>query len=363
MTTQPRLIVIGPTPPPFHGVAVSTTLALKNRVLARSFDVVHLDTTDRRSIENLGRWDRENIVLALKAIVRLQRLIGPPDGTVYLALSENAGGFLRDSLFIWSARVRGYKVAAHIRNSLFRQFNASQTGLFRWWIRVTMQRLTGVAVLGENLRGLMEGFVDDARVAVVPNGTPDFIRPDCEFDESLVLYLSNLSRKKGADLAVRTALLIAEVDQRSHFVFAGGWESGEFEREVRALAAPLKGRIEFRGAVDGIEKATLMASASVLLFPVSWGEGHPRILLEALAAGLPAVTTDRGAIRETVTDGVSGFVLDDPEPPLLAQRALRLLRDDALRRKLANGARRAYVERFTQERADRELTGWLLSLG
>ena len=39
---------------------------------------------------------------------------------------------------------------------------------------MTMRRLAGVAVLGESLRGVMTGFVEDSKVAVVPNGTPEF---------------------------------------------------------------------------------------------------------------------------------------------------------------------------------------------
>jgi glycosyltransferase involved in cell wall biosynthesis len=356
MTT---LVVVGPTPPPFHGVAVSTALALVNRPLGERFEVEHLDTSDRRSIENLGRWDYENIRLALRAVIRLNRVIGRRRGVLYLPLSENAGGFLRDSLLIWSARARGWRTAAHIRNSLFRTFDAGQPWLFRWWIRITMRQLTGVAVLGESLRELMVGFVDDDRVAVVPNGTPDFDRPECQRDESLVLYLSNLSRKKGADLAVRAALQVAHRETRARFVFAGGWESPAFEREVRALAAPLNGRIEFAGTVTGIEKAKLMASAQVLLFPVAWGEGHPRILLEALAAGLPAVTTDRATIRETVVDGESGYVLPDPAPSALAESVLTLLRDTKLRERMSRAARRRYLEAFTQAHADRKLADWL----
>jgi hypothetical protein len=111
----------------------------------------------------------------------------------------------------------------------------------------------------------------------------------------------------------------------------------------------------------GAEKDQLLGSAAVLLFPPVEPEGHPRVVLEALAASLPVVTTDRGAIRETVVDGVSGFVLDEPEPQLLAQRVLTLLDDDALRAEFGSAARRAYVDRFTQARADRALTDWLLS--
>jgi len=154
-----RLIVIGPTPPPFHGVAVSTSLVLANPVLGRRFDVVHLDTTDSRSIDNIGRWDARNLILGLNAVRRLTSELVRGRGVVYLPLSENAGGFLRDSLFIWVARVFRWRTAVHIRNSLFVSFYESQPTPMRWWVRSTMRAITEVAVLGEGLRTLMDGFV------------------------------------------------------------------------------------------------------------------------------------------------------------------------------------------------------------
>ena len=85
-------------------------------------------------------------------------------------------------------------------------------------------------------------------------------------------------------------------------------------------------------------------------------------MLEALAAGLPVVTTDRGAISETVTDGHTGYVLREPEPRLLADRVLELLQNDALRNRMRASARASYRERFTQEAADRIFVTWLLDV-
>lgn len=354
-----RLVVIGPLPPPLHGVAVSTKLALQNPQLAGTFDIVHLDTTDARPIDNLGRWDAQNVRLGLDAARRLVGHLVRGKGVVYLPLSENSGGFLRDSLFIWLARLFRWRTAVHIRNSMFVSFYESQPGPVRWWIRLTMGTITQVAVLGETLRPLMNGFVEHARVSVVPNGTPEFERPQCGHDRSLVLYLSNISPKKGADIAIRTAYLVAARDNEAHFVFAGGWASSAFEREMRELAAPLGNRVEFLPPVAGEIKARLMASARLLLFPVAWGEGHPRIVLEALAAGLPIVTTDRATISETVVDGVSGFVLPDPDPEKLARRVLELLHQDALHESVSVAARARYEARFTQAHADGALAHWL----
>ncbi len=356
------LAIIGPLPPPVHGVAFSTKFALANPVLRDQFRVVHIDTSDRRTIANLGRWDIRNIYLGLRAIASLASVVKSGRGLTYLPLSENRGGFARDSLFIWVSKIAGWKTAVHIRNCMFREFYSGQPWLMRWWVRRTMGAITGVAVLGESLRFLMSGFVDDHLVVVVPNGTPRFTAPVVEPDASLVLYLSNISRKKGADRAVRAALILAEADPDAHFVFAGGFESDEFESEVRALAEPLGTRLEFVGPVIGESKSRLMASARVLLFPIAWGEGHPRIVLESMAAGLPVVTTDRATIKETIVDDESGFVLDDPDPVAIAYCALNVLRDDALRERISAGARKRYETRFTQEQADEALAAWLTSL-
>jgi glycosyltransferase involved in cell wall biosynthesis len=285
-----------------------------------------------------------------------------PRGFLYLPLSENAGGFLRDSIFVQLAAARGWNVALHIRNSTFRDFYGSQGVFYRAWIRLTLRRITGLAVLGASLRDLFEGLVPDELVAVVPNGTPDVDVAEQTPDPHLVLYLSNLALKKGIDHAVEAAFLVAARDDRARFIFAGDWESDEVEQAIRKRIGSDGHRFEFLPPVTGSEKDQLLASAWVLLFPVAWGEGHPRILLEALAAGVPAITTDRATIAETIGNEEMGFVLPDPDPPALAEKILLLLNDADLRDRMSRSAKERYLERFTQDKADHALADWLCGL-
>jgi glycosyltransferase involved in cell wall biosynthesis len=81
-----------------------------------------------------------------------------------------------------------------------------------------------------------------------------------------------------------------------------------------------------------------------------------------MAAGLPVVTTARGAIVETVANGETGYVLDEPDPSLLAECLLQLLRDRGLRTRMARASRERYLALFTQEAADRRLADWLLAV-
>ena len=78
-----------------------------------------------------------------------------------------------------------------------------------------------------------------------------------------------------------------------------------------------------------------------------------------MSAGLPVVTTDRGAIGETVVDGVTGFVLENPVPGEMAERLGCLLTDEHLRDEMGKAARERYLNLYTQQHADERLAEWL----
>jgi glycosyltransferase involved in cell wall biosynthesis len=355
---KPRLIVIGPLPPPYHGVTVSTSLVLSNSELRERFDVDHVDTSDHRSGANVGEWDVRNAQLALRALWRLLVRLRGRRGIVYLPLSQGTPGFLRDSAFIHASAAANWKVAVHLRGGEFDEFYDQRHRALRRWIQLTLARVDALAVMGESLRSIFTGLVADDRIAVIPNGTPDPSLDGAIRDPKLVLFLSNLRERKGVAQAVEAARIVLRDEPEARFLFVGEWESTELSRRLGQVPGERE-RISFAKAVSERERDKLFGSASVFLFPPVGPEGHPRVVLEALAAGLPVVTTNRGAIAETVVDGESGFVLDDPVPKQLAQRLLLLLRDEDLRARMSAAARRRYLEHFTQTHADQQLAGWL----
>jgi glycosyltransferase involved in cell wall biosynthesis len=359
MGVKPRLLVVGPLPPPYHGVTISTSLVLANPYLRRHFEVQHLDTSDHRGLANIGNWEIENVSNACRALVSLGAHVRGRPGLIYLPISQNAPAFLRDSLLIQIASRARWKVAIHLRGSEFRDFYLNAPGLLRRWIRLTLARVSSAAVMGRSLRGVFDELVPAERIVVVPNGTPEPTFRGGASDGETVLFLSNLRRRKGVVEALDAALQVIPARPTARFIFAGGWESPQLEAALRARAAPSDGRIAFLPVVEDTQKDALLASASVLLFPPIEPEGHPRVVLEAMAHGLPVVTTDRGAIAETVIDGECGYVLPDARPDELANRILRLLGDRQLREQMAREARSRYLSLFTQEHADRRLAEWL----
>jgi glycosyltransferase involved in cell wall biosynthesis len=353
------LIVVGPLPPPHHGVTISTGLVLANSLLRDRFDVEHLDSSDHRPYENIGRWDVTNVMAGLGGLMGLRRMLRGRTGILYLPLSQSAPGFLRDSLYIDLAVRSGWKVAVHLRGSEFSLFYERSRSLLRWRIRDTMRRVASVAVMGSSLRPVFAGLVPDERIAVVANGTPEPHLNGAQREEKTVLFLSHLRRRKGVCEAVEAALLVADRRPETEFVFAGEWEDEQLKHDLCARVASVGAPIRFMGSVLGDDKEKLLGTSSIFLFPPTEPEGHPRVILEAMAAGLPIVTTDRGAITETVVDGVSGFILPHPDPEAIADRLLLLLQDHDLRIRMGRAARTRYLYRFTQEQADEALVQWL----
>jgi glycosyltransferase involved in cell wall biosynthesis len=356
--TRRRLIVIGPLPPPHHGVSVSTELVLANDSLQEQFRVEHLDTSDHRTIENVGRWDVRNVVEALSALPRLARMLNGEPGLVYLPISQGIPGLIRDTLFVRIAKARGWKVATHLRGSELGGVYRRQHRLVKAWLRSSLRRIDSFAVLGESLRDVLEGVIPATQVAVVPNGTPEPNATNGAHTD-MGLYLGNLYPRKGALEAMEAAVMVTRERPGARFVFAGACPDEAFLRRLEEVAGRAGGRITLRAPVVDAEKEELLSSAGYLLFPPSRQEGHPRVVLEAMASGLPVITTDRGTIAETVIDEESGYVLSVPVPGELRERILTLYDNPELRMAMGQAARDRYLEHFTQEGTDRALADWL----
>lgn len=165
-----------------------------------------------------------------------------------------------------------------------------------------------------------------------------------------VLYLALCTRDKGVfDAAEAVALANAAPGDpgrplRFHLTVAGTFPESAAEAEFRRrITAPdLNGRVTLAGFVGGADKAACYRDADLFLFPTWYAaEGQPLNLMEAMAWGLPPVTTRWRGIPEMLPPGHPGLV--DPRDPPAAADALRSLAlgDDG------TGWRQRYRERFS----------------
>jgi glycosyltransferase involved in cell wall biosynthesis len=130
----------------------------------------------------------------------------------------------------------------------------------------------------------------------------------CDKDD-YVVFMARFSRVKGADPAIRAARAAGVP-----IVLAGPVHDVDreyFDATVRPLLD--EPGVTQLGSVGGSEKAELLANARALLSPVDWEEPFGLAPVEAMACGTPVIAYPRGALRETVVDGETGFLVDDEE--------------------------------------------------
>jgi glycosyltransferase involved in cell wall biosynthesis len=152
---------------------------------------------------------------------------------------------------------------------------------------------------------------------------------------------------KGGDLLVRAVARLSGKGEPVRLTMAG---EGSARGRWRALANALGVDASFPGWVDSAACADLLDRASVLAVPSVWPEPFGLVGLEAAARGVPSVAFDVGGIREWLDDTRSGLLAGPrPDAEPLAGALASVLFDDALRARLAQGAR-AVAERFTLDR-------------
>jgi glycosyltransferase involved in cell wall biosynthesis len=118
--------------------------------------------------------------------------------------------------------------------------------------------------------------------------------------------------------------------------------------EATRLQSSLPPNVELRPPVPPEEIPRLLASARALVFPTLAYEGAPRAILEAFAAGVPALARSVGAVPELVDHGVSGLLLPSLAPAEVAAAADRLL-DDAEAERMGQAAWTTWRDRYSPE--------------
>lgn len=351
---KPKIVIMAPTPPPVMGPSIATKVLLDSD-LDQSFRIKFIDTADRRTLRTLARIDLKNVCLAFLHAWRLfwANMFFRPRA-VYFLVNQTTIGYLRDSVFMMINRLFGRRQIVHLRGGYFPEYYRRECGaLMRWYIRLTLGWVDRFIVLCKRSKQEMRGIIDEDKVVVVPNGRklPE-IEGGVRKDGLVVLYLGNLIRSKGFFDLLHAAPDVAAGHPSVSFKFAGSWRSEEDRREAEAFIEGhgLKGKVEFTGPVTGEAKYSLLAQADVFVFPTYYKyEGHPWVIVEALAAGLPIITTNHACIPESIEDGVNGFIIPKRNVMSIVEKITTLIGNRDMLNEMSEASRKIYRIKFTSD--------------
>lgn len=286
-------------------------------------------------------------LLLLKGLARYAWLLATRPVTLVHIHAAMKGSFWRKAIFAGLARRRGVPVILHLHGSEMKSFYERQTPRLKGAIEAQLARASRVVVLSQSWRDFVAGIAPTAKTVVLPNYVTVPARPARGTGEPLtLLFLGLVGVRKGIyDLLEALAMVRAELPPFRLIV--GG--NGEVEAAAaRAQALGLAGLVSFEGWVGPARKAQLLDEADIYVLP-SHNEGLPMSVLEAMAYGLPVVTTDVGGLPELVEDGVQGRVVPARDVTALAHALRALAIDGTVRARMGKAGRIRVQASYSQE--------------
>lgn len=347
-----KILLVGQTPPPFHGQAIATENLFKHDWDGESICVSRLRMAYSDTTAEVGRFAMGKVFhlfgLAGRSIAYLlcnrgALLYYPPSG-------PRAVPVVRDILYL--AAVRPFA-----RGSVFHFHAGGLTSyldkhrLLRVFARLVYRRpLASIEISDEDPSPA--DYFDARRRFLVPNGldVPRVPRERPGGERFRLLYVGSLRRTKGILDMVETARLLAEKEVEFEMSLVGGWrdEATRHEVEARISEANLQHRIRFAGLLTGDDKWQAYADADAFFFPSHYdAENFPLVLIEAMAYGLPVVTTDWRGIPSLVGGKEQAFLLPVKSPAAYAGAIAEMIENCELTTTMSRAAEARYRERFT----------------
>ncbi len=351
MNTEKSILIFGKLPPPFIGPAVATKIILNSK-LKKHFCLIHFDLSHHQNITKLGKASVRNILTPFLQYFKLIWYIFRfKPAIIYMPSQQSTIGYLRDVPFILISKLFGKKVVLHLRGANFLNWYGNCNKIVKWVIRQTQNMIDAQIVLGNNLHLIFSPFMPEDKIYVVPNGA-NYNYSDISGinDKINIAFLGNYVLSKGIIDYIKSATMLSEeYNGHVNFLMSGHRMDATCDTEMNKLINSNK-KIQFinKGPLIGKKKMEYLQKSDIFVYP-TYNDGHPWVIIEAMAAGLPIISTDQGAIIESVLDRENGFIVEQNNPKQIAEKIQFLIDHPKIRIEMGNRSRELYLKNFTEE--------------
>ena len=279
MTRQTLLCIVA-LPPPVTGSATASRMVVD--YLKRYFDVTVVEY-QRGSLES-GTFELRQALRITGRGIRL-RLIRKRFTKCYMVISSSFWGNLRDMFFLLMIGPDLRKnTVLHYHGGTMDKYLHGSLRIFKWLNKKLLSQTRKTIVLGESLNGLFEGYVENARIAVVKNCfDSQLLIPDEMFRKKLrspekvnILFLSNLIYEKGYTLLLDAFLSLPPLLGATACLHIAG--SPSCNEELVLFLRRIDGvpNVVYHGVVAGERKRDLLWSSHIFVSRLSTGtKGSP----------------------------------------------------------------------------------------
>ncbi len=297
--------------------------------------------------KSLSVWNNLRCFIELTRLMRLER----PNLAVCYTIKPNIFGSFAACLFsipvVSCVEGQGYTATA---SSIFRFF------IF-WLYRLVFRFVKRVVFLNyDDQRAFLKYKAVSPEKAIVIMGAgidTDYFQPvTAGMSASFTfLFIGRLLSDKGIREFVQAATMIKQKSPHTRFQILGNTDDGNPSSISNAeLQQWIESQhVEYLGYTDDVRP--FIAEASSIVLPSYYPEGMPRVLLEGMAMGKPIITTDSVGCRDTVEDGINGFIVPSENAAALSEAMFQFIRlSRAEQKAMSQYSRYKAVKKFSNDR-------------
>ncbi len=349
-----KVLVVGQTPPPFHGQAV-----MIEKLLAGKFEKVqlhHVSMRFSRTVEEVGRFAPKKLghlagIIARIALARWRHgarvLYYPPAG-------PNRVPVYRDMAILLAIRWMFDKTVFHFHagglSELYERLNPMEQRFFRmaYFHPDCVIRLSD---LNPSDGECLEALTDVA----IPHGIEDVypeyaLKRNIDDDVLRILFVGVLRESKGVLVLLEACRILKERGEVFRLQLMGRFQSPVFEAKVKDIVSAngMEDQVVFLGVLDGNDKWNAYARADIFCFPTFYeAETFGVVVLEAMQFELPVVATKWRGVSSLVRDDESGLLVPIHDAAAVAECLGRMIQDPDLRRKMGKQGREIYLKEYS----------------
>lgn len=254
---------------------------------------------------------------------------------IHVNPSLNLKSFLRDGLFVYQAKQRGFPVVVFFRG-WHDQFETSVERSLMWFFRKTYLRADAFIVLASSFREKLQSWGVTAPISLGTTTISDSLIHGFSITEKVksleteavfkLLFLARLEREKGVmEILEAVSLLLARGRSVSLTIAGDGNAMSDVKKFVKRHKE-LEGALYITGDVRGDRKKALLTTHHIYCLP-TYGEGMPNSVLEAMAFGMPVITCPVGGIGDFFENGKMGYLLQERTASQVADAIEKLIND------------------------------------
>ena len=258
---------------------------------------------------------------------------------IHINTSYDLRSVMRDALFIVMSRMFRKKIVLQIHQRI----EPSHNKIIDFITKHIFSLCDKILVFSNESKKILGYLVPVEKIYLFPNPViaKDFIIKDKSYkgrlsipeEGKIVLYLSRLIKEKGAFDLIESIPEIIRKNENVYFLFAGeGPDRKQMEDTCKMKG--IEKYVRFTGHISYKDVIRAFSSADIFVLPTYFPEGMPMAILQAMAAGLPIISTPISSIPDIIKDGINGFLIEPNSPKQLAEKILFLLHNEETKKRI-----------------------------